>query len=174
RDVDWPEVWAAVRAVPRLTIMMAIVAALGGYLAYSVMDILGCRYIGQRLSPVKVAGIAMISYALNLNLGMLIGGFGARLRLYLRMGCRKSVPTRIALFSALSNWTGFGWLAGMLFASGGVPLPPAIAWAQDGTRIAGVVMLALSGAYVLTCLRHPGHTWTVRGWHIVLPNAKMA
>lgn len=174
RDVDWPGVWKAVRALPRPTIALAIAVALGGYLAYSLMDVLGRRYIGHKLPLFSVAGIAMLSYALNLNLGMLLGGFATRLRLYLRMGCRKSVPTRVALFSALSNWIGFGWVAGALFVSGAVPLPQTIAWGEDGLRVVGLVLLALSGAYVLACLKYPGRTWMVRRWRIVLPGARMA
>ncbi len=42
-------------------------------------------------------GMAMVSYALNLSLGVLVGGLGARLRLYARLGCRKSVATRVAV-----------------------------------------------------------------------------
>lgn len=174
RDVDWPGVWKAVRALPRSTIAIAIAVALSGYLAYSFMDILGRRYIGHKLPLLSVTGIAMLSYALNLNLGMLLGGFATRLRLYLRMGCRKSVPTRVALFSALSNWIGFGWVAGALFVSGAVPLPHTIAWGEDGLRVVGVVLLALSSAYVLACVKYPGRTWMVRRWRIVLPGVRMA
>lgn len=174
RDVDWPAVWQAVRAVPKKTIAQAVLAAVSGYVAYACMDLLGRRYIHHKLPPFKVAGVAMLSYALNLNLGMLLGGFGARLRLYLRMGCRKSVPTRVALFSALSNWVGFGWLAGALFASGVVPLPANMAWGQGGLRIAGFVCLALSLCYVAACARYPGYAWTIRRWRIVLPGVHMA
>lgn len=174
RDVDWPAVWKAVRAVPLTTIALAIAASLVGYLAYASLDLLGRRYTGHKLPPGKVVGIAMLSYAINLSLGMLLGGFGTRLRLYVRMGCRKSLATRVALFSALSNWIGFGWVAGALFASNVVPLPENMAWGQGGLRIAGGVLLVLALCYVLACLKYPGYTWSIRRRRVVLPGVRMA
>ena len=56
-------------------------------------------------------------YETDLNLGVLLGGLGARLRLYARLGCRKATATRVAVFSAVSNWIGYGWVAGAVFAS---------------------------------------------------------
>lgn len=174
RDVDWADVWRAVREVPKSVIAMAAGVAIVAYFVYASMDILAKRYVKHDMPTLKVTGIAMLSYALNINLGTLIGGFGVRLRLYLRMGYRKSVPTRVALFSALSNWLGFGWLAGFVFVSGMVPLPRNMAWGQGGLQIAGAVLLLLSGAYVLACLKYPGRTWTVQRSRIALPSVKMA
>lgn len=122
-SVDWPQVWQAVRRIPRDTVLLAAALVAPAYLAYAAMDLLGRRYTGHSLAWPKVLGVAMLSYALNLNLGVLVGGLGARLRLYARLGCRKSVATRVALFSAVSNWVGYGWVAGVLFASGAIVVP---------------------------------------------------
>lgn len=174
RDVDWADVWRAVQEVPKRVIAIAAGITMVAFCAYSTLDLLGKRYVKHNIPSAKVVSIAMLSYAMNINLGMLLGGFGVRLRLYLRMGCRKSVPTRVTLFSALSNWLGFGLLAGVVFTSGLVPLPGNMAWGQGGLRIAGVVLLLLSGSYLLACYKYPGRTWTVRRWRVVLPGVKMA
>jgi uncharacterized membrane protein YbhN (UPF0104 family) len=174
RDVDWPDVWRAARELPKSLIALALGVAVAAYFAYSSMDLLGKRYVKHDMPNRKVMGFAMLSYALNINLGTLIGGFGARLRFYLRLGYRKSIPTRVALFSALSNWLGFGWLAGVVFISGLVPLPAGTPWGQAGLRITGAVLLALSAFYVWACWRYPGRAWTVKRWRVVLPTAKMA
>lgn len=174
RDVDWPDVWRAITEMPKSHIGLAFGVAIAAYFAYASMDMLGKRYVKHDMPNRKVMGFAMLSYALNINLGTLIGGFGARLRFYLRLGYRKSVPTRVALFSALSNWLGFGWLAGAVFVSGMVPLPAGIPGGQMGLRLAGVALLAISACYVWACWRHPGRAWTIRRWRVVLPNLKMA
>lgn len=170
RQVDWPAVLKAVRTIPPQTIALALAATAAGYLAYAAMDLLSQRYTGHGLPRWRVMAIAMLSYALNLNLGVLIGGLGTRLRLYTRLGCRQSVATRVTLFSALSNWLGFAWLAGALLLAGAVPMPD---WMQ-GSRLAGASMLVLAALYSGACWRHPGKRWHWRRWTIVLPGLRMA
>lgn len=122
-SVDWPGVWQAVRRIPRQTLLLAAALVPPAYLAYAALDLLGRRYTGHTLPWPKVLGVAMLSYALNLNLGVLLGGLGARLRLYARLGCRKATATRVAVFSAVSNGIGYGWVAGVVFASGAIVVP---------------------------------------------------
>ncbi|MGY6272225.1 lysylphosphatidylglycerol synthase domain-containing protein, partial [Achromobacter denitrificans] len=174
RAVDWPQVWISMRKIPAGAIALACALVAAGYFAYGAMDLLAKRYTRHTLPWPKVLGVAMMSYALNLNLGVLVGGLGARLRLYARLGCRKSVPTRVALFSAASNWIGYGWLAGALFALGAVPVPQGWGLGQNVLRLAGVVLLALAAAYVLFCARARQRTWTWMGQHAALPSAAMA
>ncbi|KGD86889.1 membrane protein [Achromobacter sp. RTa] len=173
RAVDWPQVWISMRKIPAGTIALASGLVVAGYLAYGAMDLLAKRYTRHTLPWHKVLGVAMTSYALNLNLGVLIGGLGARLRLYARLGCRKSVATRVALFSAASNWIGYGWLAGALFAWGAVPVPEG--WGGPNVlRLPGVALLALATAYLAFCALARRRTWTWMGQHAVLPGAGMA
>ena len=174
RSVDWPQVWASMRRIPPQTIGIAAGLVVAGYLAYGCLDLLGKRYARHTLPAPKALGVAMVSYALNLNLGVLVGGLGARLRLYTRLGCRKSVATRVALFSALSNWIGYAWLAGALFAWGVVPVPAG--WEIGGgmLRLLGVALLALGAAYVAACATSTRRSATWMGHHITLPGVGMA
>ncbi|SSW66872.1 lysylphosphatidylglycerol synthase domain-containing protein [Achromobacter agilis] len=174
RAVDWPQVWISMRAIPASTIALAAGLVVAGYLAYGAMDLLGKRYARHTLPWPKVLGVAMTSYALNLNLGVLLGGLGARLRLYARLGCRKSVATRVALFSAASNWIGYGWLAGALFASGAVPVPESWGVGSGVLRLAGAALLGLAAAYLAFCALARRRTWTWMGQHAALPSARMA
>jgi uncharacterized membrane protein YbhN (UPF0104 family) len=174
RTVDWPQVWVSMRQIPSATIALAAGLVIAGYLAYGAMDLLAKRYTRHTLPWPKVLGVAMMSYALNLNLGVLVGGLGARLRLYARLGCRKSVPTRVALFSAATNWIGYGWLAGALFACGAVPVPQGWGLGPNVLRLPGVALLALAAAYVVFCARARRRTWTWMGQHAALPGAGMA
>ena len=174
RSVDWPQVWISMRKIPGQTIAIAGGLVVAGYLAYGSLDLLGKKYTRHTLPAPKALGVAMVSYALNLNLGVLVGGLGARLRLYTRLGCRKSVATRVALFAAASNWIGYAWLAGALFALGAVPVPAGWEIGSGMLRLLGVAMLALGIAYVATCARATRRSATWMGHHITLPRAGMA
>lgn len=174
RSVDWPQVWIAMRKIPQGTIALAAGLVLAGYLAYGSLDLLAKRYARHTLPAPKVLGVAMVSYALNLNLGVLLGGLGARLRLYTRLGCRKSMATRVALFTAASNWIGYGWLAGALFLLGAVPVPAGWEIGSGMLRLLGAALLAVAGAYVLTCAKSRRRNWTWMGQRVTLPGAGMA
>lgn len=174
RAVDWPQVWAAMRAIPGRSLALAALLAVAGYAMYGLLDLLGRRYCGHALPRRTVLGIAMISYAFNLNLGVLIGGLGVRFRLYTRLGCRKAVPMRITLFSALSNWIGFGWVAGTVFVTGAVPVPEGWEVGGGALRLLGVGLLAMSAAYVAVCATARRRAWVLAGQHVSLPSARMA
>ena len=173
-SVDWPQVWQAVRRIPPGTLLLAAALVVPGYLAYASMDLLGRRYTGHTLPWPKVLGVALMSYALNLNLGVLVGGLGARLRLYGRLGCRKSVATRVALFAAVSNWVGYGWVAGLVFVSGAVTVPAG--WEMGGgvLRAVGAVLLTAAAAYVWLCARATRRSATWLGQRVALPRGRMA
>lgn len=174
RDIEWHRVWLALLAIPPTTIAEASAVTAGGYLAYAALDLLSQRYTGHKLPRTAVTGIAMLSYALNLNLGVLIGGLGTRLRLYSRMGCDKEVPASVTLFSGLSNWIGFCWLGGILFLTVSVPLPPAAAEGASALRIAGGVLLLAAAGYSVICLRHAGSSRMLSGILFKLPTFRMA
>lgn len=174
RAIDWERVWRAMRDIPGHTLAAAVGLCLAGYLAYGGLDLLGRLYTRHRLGRVSVLGAAMLSYAFNLNLGVLIGGLGVRVRLYALLGCRKAVPIRVALFSALSNWGGYGWLAGALLLGGWVPVPTAWEIGQHALRALGGALLCLSGVYVLACAALRQRSWPVAGQRLHLPSWKMA
>ncbi len=173
-SVDWRQVWQAMRRIPRDAILLAAGLVAPAYLAYASMDLLGRRYVGHSLPWPKVLGVAMLSYALNLNLGVLLGGLGTRLRLYARLGCRKAVATRVALFSAVSNWIGYGWVAGLVFASGMIVTPAG--WEIGGgmLRLLGVGLIAVAAAYVWICARARRRSALWMGQRVTLPRARMA
>jgi hypothetical protein len=174
RSVNWPQVWSAMRAIPARNLAIAGLLAAAGYMVYGGLDLLGRIYSGHKLGRRAVLGIAMLSYAFNLNLGVLIGGLGVRFRLYTRMGCRKVVPTRVALFSALSNWIGFSWLAGIIFLSGVVPVPEGWEIGGNALRLLGVGLVAMSAAYVAICATARRRAWTLAGHRVWLPSGRMA
>lgn len=174
RSVDWPQVWQAMRRIPQSAILTASGLVVLGYLSYGALDLLARRYTRHTLPWPTVWAVAMVSYGLNQSLGVLLGGLGTRLRLYARLGCRKALATRVALFSAASNWIGYAWVAGAVFASGVLPVPAGWEVGTGVLRLIGAAMLALGIAYVWTCARATRRSATWFGQHITLPGGRMA
>lgn len=174
RSVDWPQVWQAMRRIPQSAILMAGGLVVLGYLSYGALDLLARRYTRHKLPWPTVWGVALVSYALNQSLGVLLGGLGTRLRLYARLGCRKAIATRVAVFSAASNWIGYAWVAGAVFVSGALPVPAGWEVGTGVLRLVGAVMLAAGIAYVWTCARATKRSAVWFGQQVTLPGGRMA
>jgi uncharacterized membrane protein YbhN (UPF0104 family) len=172
--VDWDDVWSSVKDTPRPALMMAIGLAAASHLLYSCFDLLGRRYTGHDLRTRTVMMINFISYAFNLTIGSLVGGVGFRYRLYSQAGLAKGVITRIVSMSMLTNWLGYKLLAGLLFIFHPLQLPPAWHMGNHGLQWVGIGLVAISGAYILACVRMGDHRWDVKGHEIYLPPWRMA
>lgn len=174
RSVDWPQVMQALRSYGVATLAGAAAFTALSYLLFCSYDLGARRYSGHALSTPRVAAIAFVSYAMSLNLGAMIGGGGMRLRLYSHAGLRPLAIGRIVAFSVFTNWLGYTTLAGLLFATGAVSLPPQWPVRMDELRWIGVLMVAASVAYLVACAIHHGRQWTVRGHVFELPTLPLA
>ena len=172
--VDWEEVWSSVKETPRPALIIAIALAAASHLLYSCFDLLGRRYTGHKLRTRTVMAINFISYAFNLTLGSIVGGVGFRYRLYKQAGLANGVITRIVSMSMLTNWLGYKLLAGLLFIFHPLQLPPSWHMGNHGLQWVGVVLVAISGAYIVACIRMGDRRWEVRGHELYLPPWRMA
>ena len=174
REIEWSEVFTAVRAMPLTTVALGAVTAIAAHAAYINYDLLARRYTGHRLGIGRTAAVAGVCFAFNLNLGALVGGVALRYRLYGRFGLSTSMITRILGFSVLTNWIGYSALAGAAFASGRVDLPADAPLSNAALHAFGVALLLLPAAYLAACRWSPRRRWNVRGHEIELPRARMA
>ncbi|QDH68863.1 putative bifunctional lysylphosphatidylglycerol flippase/synthetase [Marilutibacter alkalisoli] len=104
--------------------------------------------------------------------GGLLGGGGARLRLYSHAGLRLGTISRIVTFVFATNWLGYGVLAGTLLVSGLAPLPGGMT-ATVGL-VVGLAMLATVVSYLLATVRWRHRTWQLRGHTFELPSPRLA
>ncbi|QFZ82548.1 UPF0104 family protein [Variovorax paradoxus] len=174
RTIDWAEVFAALRALPALTLLAAGALAAASFALYSTYDLLGRYLTKHRLGAGTVMGVTFISYAFNLNFGSLVGGVAFRYRLYSRLGLGNETITRVLGFSMLTNWLGYLVVAGAAFCFWPMALPPD--WKIDGggLRMLGAVLLMVSLAYLALCAFSDGHVWRVRGHALRTPTVPMA
>ncbi|RYF44201.1 MAG: UPF0104 family protein [Comamonadaceae bacterium] len=174
RNIEWDEVWASLRELPRTALLAAIGLAAASHLLYSCFDLLGKRYTGHTLPVPTVMSVNFISYAFNLCLGSLVGGVAFRYRLYSKLGLETGVITRVLSMSMLTNWIGYMLLAGLLFVFAPIDLPPDWKLGNHGLQWLGGGLVAVAAAYVLACALSGDRVWTVRGHELYLPTLRMA
>ena len=174
RNLDWNEVYTTLRNYSPRTLVLAGAATIVSYAVYCCFDVLGKRYAEHDLPVRQILPVTFVCYAFNLNLSAWVGGIALRYRLYSRLGLRASQITRVFTMSVLTNWLGYLWLAGLIFAMGGVT-PPA-SWEIEHTafRVLGFGLLALSLAYLWACGFSKRRHWTVRNHDIRLPSLRLA
>jgi uncharacterized membrane protein YbhN (UPF0104 family) len=174
RAIDWPEVFAALRAYPNALLLGAVGLAIASFGLYSCFDLLGRHYTGHTLSTPTVMLVTFISYVFNLNLGSLVGGVAFRYRLYSRLKLDTATITRVLTLSMLTNWTGYLLLAGGVFAFATPELPPTWKMGSGGLQILGFVLLAGSAAYLLLCALSRKRSFSLRGHELELPSGRLA
>lgn len=173
RNVDWDDVWASVQELPRPALLLGIGLAAASHLLYSCFDLLGRHYTGHALRTRTVMLVNFISYAFNLTLGSLVGGIAFRYRLYSRLGLDNGVITRVVTMSMLTNWLGYMLLGGLLFLLHPLVLPPSWRMGNLGLQWIGALLVGLSLAYLMLCLRSDGRRWDLGGHEIDMPQFRV-
>ena len=172
--VDWPAVLQALRGMPVGVLLLAALLAAFSHGVYSTYDLIGRAWVGHRLSWFRVVQTTFVSYAFNLNLGMLVGGLAMRFRLYARLGLRAGLTSRIVGLSIVTNWLGYGLLAGAVFLFRQLPPPPDWAFSMDALQAVGAALWLLVAGYLALCAWAPGRRLRVRGHDIHVPSWRMA
>lgn len=174
REVDWDEVRTAITGYSVSLLLFSFVLAACSHALYGMFDQIGRVYTGHPLSRLRVAMIAFVSYAFNLNMGAMVGGVGFRYRLYSRYGLDGGTITRLTGLSIGANWIGYCAVAGTVFSLGIVSLPPGWEIGEDGLRWIGFGLLIVAVGYIAACGLSSRRSWTVRGHVIELPTLRMA
>lgn len=174
RSLDWAAAWAALLDYRPGTLLLAALAAAAAHALYTGYDLLGRYYSGHHLPPARVAATAFVSFAANLNLGSMVGGVALRLRLYARQGLPMATIVRVWGLSLLTNWIGYAALAGAVFLSGWVELPPDAPLSSHALRLVGLGLLGAVLLYLAACRWSRRRLWMLRGHRLELPHAGLA
>ena len=122
--IEWDEVFHTLANFKSRTLVIASGLTLLSFLVYASFDLIGRTYIRQDLTWKQILPVGVISYAFNLNLSAWVGGIAMRYRLYSRLGVSKSNIAKILGLSLATNWFGYMVIAGAVFSSGLVRMPP--------------------------------------------------
>ncbi|WP_293406165.1 lysylphosphatidylglycerol synthase domain-containing protein [Polaromonas sp.] len=172
--VDWKGAWYALTHYPPGLLLAVLGLATVSHCIYGCYDLIGRRHTRHRLPVWRTWAIAMASYALNLNLGALVGGMALRARLYSRSGLGDFTIAQVIGTGLATNWMGYGLLAGSLFAAGLIEPPPQARLESTTLRLLGVALVLMAACYVLACAWASGREWVVRGKHLRLPSPGLA
>jgi uncharacterized membrane protein YbhN (UPF0104 family) len=174
RKVDWHAVWLALLAYPLSTLAVALALATTAHMLFASYDLLARRYVGHKVRPLKVLGVGLVVYAVNLNLGSLIGGIGFRWRLYSKLGLDALQIGRIFGFSVTTNWSGYFVLAGVLLATRSFEPPPELGIPGELLQLLGIALLTVAALYLVACFTARKRSIELRGHHFVLPTGDIA
>lgn len=174
RNLDWQEVYNTLRNYQAKTLWMAGAAAFGSYVVYCFFDVLGKRYARHDLPVRQILPVTFVCYAFNLNLSAWVGGIALRFRLYSRLGLKPAQITRVFTMSVLTNWLGYMWLAGLIFAMGWIEPPASWEIGFTALRVVGGGLLVACVVYLGLCGFSRRRPWIIRGHEIQLPSLRLA
>jgi len=174
KELDWVEIGEALHAYSVPLVASAFALAMLGYLACSAYDLLARRYVKHDIPTPTVLAIAFVSYAVNLNVGALLGGIGFRYRLYSRYGVGTAQTTQIIGLSVLTNWAGFIMLAGLVLLIAPPQLKSSWHMGQAALQGAGVLLLGIVAAYLAFCAVFHGRKREIRGVEFQCPSLPYA
>lgn len=173
-EVDWAGAWRALKQYSPWFLFGVLGLATLSHALYGCFDLIGRKHTGHRLPKWRTWAIALASYALNLNLGALVGGMALRARLYSRAGIDDFTIAQVIGTGLATNWMGYGLLAGSLFAVGIID-PPAQAQIESTTlRLLGAALVLVAAGYVAACALAHGREWRIRGKRLRLPSPGLA
>ncbi|VVO24772.1 Inner membrane protein YbhN [Pseudomonas fluorescens] len=172
--LEWSEVFDNLADFKVRTLIIASGLTLVSFLVYACFDLIGRTYIRQNLTWKQILPVGVISYAFNLNLSAWVGGIAMRYRLYSRLGVSKSNIAKILGLSLATNWFGYMVIAGAVFSSGLVRMPPGWKLSSSALQGVGILLLLLSAGYLEACRFAKRREWVIRGVEIDLPSPRMA
>jgi hypothetical protein len=174
RRIEWNEVFDTLADFKVRTLVIASLLTLSSFLVYACFDLIGRTYIRQDLTWRQILPVGVISYAFNLNLSAWVGGIAMRYRLYSRLGVSKGNIAKILGLSLATNWFGYMVIAGAVFSSALVTMPPGWKLSSAALQAVGVLLLLISAGYLAACRFSRRREWAIRGVEINLPSVRMA
>jgi glycosyltransferase 2 family protein len=173
RNIDLDKVVDALKAQSVLSIAIAGIFVIAGYVTLTFYDFFALQTIGKHKVPYTIAALASFtSFTIGHSLGaaVLTGGL-IRLRIYSAWGLTVIDVAKIAFVTSLTFWLGNAFLLGGLTAyapeaaAAADHLP---AWANRTFGLAGLLAIACYLAWLAPRPRAVGRA----GWQLVLPSAR--
>ena len=157
-EYGYHQIAAALRAIPRNHIALAVCCTVGSYLALTCYDLLALRYIKRNLPLHKVMLTSFIGYAFSHNIGFaFLSGGSVRYRLYSSWSLSAVDIAKVVTFCTITGALGFTTLSGLALVFEPVSLLQSLNAPPGSLRIVGGVFLLAVLAYLTTPLwwRHP-------------------
>lgn len=172
--INWGEVLEAVAGFGAAQLLPAAGFAVLGYCACAGYDLIARHILQLPLSARRVAAKSFVGYCFSINLGAMLGGMSVRYRLYSRSGIGNGDILRLMMLGAISNWSGYGLLAGLLVWQVPAGLVTEMGLPASLPKVAGLLMMSATLAYLLFCIWRRGSHLQIRGVSIPVPSGPIA
>ncbi|MEX2124185.1 MAG: lysylphosphatidylglycerol synthase domain-containing protein [Woeseia sp.] len=169
REMNWPEVLAALRAFDLTGVATAFALAIPAFLACASFDLIGRHATGHKLTIPRTMLISYTGYFFSLNLGALVGGLAFRYRLYMPYKLSAMTIGQVIGLSVVTNWSGYVLIAGGVLLYEPPELPAGWGVAPSLIRGTGAALLLLAAAYIAWCAIKGGESVRLKGSKFQLP-----
>jgi uncharacterized membrane protein YbhN (UPF0104 family) len=174
RHDHYADLRQALAKIPRARLRLALALTILSYLMLTGYDALALRYIRRPLAYGRIALASFIGYALSHNLGSsLFTGGAIRYRLYAAWGLSTAQIAQVVAFCTLTLWLGTLAVGGMAVLLEPMVIPAPLHLPVTPLRPAGLICLALVGAYV-SCGVWRKAPIAVRGWEFSVPSVPLS
>ncbi|MBD2413362.1 hypothetical protein FACHB389_13755 [Nostoc calcicola FACHB-389] len=149
-EYNYRDILNSLVAIPKSRLSWAIWLTALGYLVMIGYDILGFNYINRSLSWNKIAFTNFISSTFSNTIGFaLLTGSAIRYRFYANWGVSAVAIAQVIAFANFTFWLGMFAIAGLIFITNPLTIPPQLHLPFATVRPIGVIFLLLVAIYVL-------------------------
>jgi phosphatidylglycerol lysyltransferase len=169
RGVNYHELVADLRRIPRIDILVAALCALGSYLLITAEDALALRYLRRPMPYQRIGLASFTATALSHNVGFaMLSGGSVRMRLYTSWGLSAVEVATLVGFGTATTWLGFCGLAGMAFLAEPVAIPTSLSLPAVAVKVIGGCLIAAVLGYLgwSALGKRPLRLW---GWELPVP-----
>ena len=172
RAFHYQEILAEIRGYRHGRIALALGLTVLSYLVLTGYDAMGLRF-AQKTLPFRITAFAsFISYVFSNNMGFsaVTGGL-VRYRIYSSFGVSAFDIAKIAVFCAVTFWTGLLLVGGTVFLLDPLPLPAVLHAHFQTTFPLGLLSMSGAAGYLIACIaiRKP-LVW--KEWRFDLPSPR--
>lgn len=147
RAVSWSALTGAASATPWPRLLLALALTAVNYAVLTGYDLLAFAWIGSPLPRWRIAGAALVAYAISHTVGFAaLSGASVRYRFYSRWGVSAEDMARIVVGYSVTFWIGLLALGGASLAF--APLPAETLVPGSLVRAAGWLLVATVAGYL--------------------------
>lgn len=174
RTLHYRAMSAAVRSLPRESLLLAALATLITYAVLPAYDALALRYVGKPLGARRTTFVSLIAYGFSQTIGLsALTGASIRYRFWTAWGLSAPEVAQGVAFTTVTLWLGIATVAGLACVAGSLPAgaPPYLS--AGILHALGTVLLAVPVAYLAWNVRAK-RPIVIGGWRFQRPGARMA
>ena len=167
------ELFVAVRALPRESLLLASLATLLTYAVLPAYDVLALRYVGKPLGARRTVFASVIAYGLSQTIGLAaLTGASVRYRFWTAWGLTRAEVARGVAFTTVTLWIGIATVAGVACLTGGLP-SGTVSGSAGLIRALGMGLCLVPSAYLVWSARQ-GRPVVSSRWSVEPPGLRLA